>query len=152
MSHCSVTPEGKRKREEEDPRRMVGTPLVPWSGLRDFTVLGQGLSGKEEDLGSQKTTELALRAGRDPWRSPSPGRLPWQAHLPTYPGLCVLHLSSHLLCLTLNQQCCLRALACAANSAWIPLAGQILTCLLVLSLDAASLGKSFLYPSLSTPC
>lgn len=61
---------------------MLGTSLVPWSGLTDLAVLVKGLLGKEDDLGSQKTTELALRTGRAPGRSSSPGKLLWQAHLP----------------------------------------------------------------------
>lgn len=80
---------------------MLGTSFVPWSGLRDLAVLVKGLLGKEDELGSQKTTELALRTGRAPGRSSSPGKLLWQAHLPTYPGLHILCLSPYLLCLTL---------------------------------------------------
>lgn len=55
MSHCLVTPEGKRKRKDEGPCGMAGTSLVRWHGLRDFGMLAKGLSGK--DLGSQETTE-----------------------------------------------------------------------------------------------
>lgn len=55
---------------------MAGTSFVPWSDLRDFGVLVKQLSGQEEDLGSQKITESALRAGRDVRRPASPGRLP----------------------------------------------------------------------------
>ena len=75
---------------------MLGTSLVPWSGLRDLAVLVKGLSGKEEDLGSPKTPELALRTGRDP------GSHLVQASYPGKPTcLHILRLSSYLLCLTL---------------------------------------------------
>lgn len=55
---------------------MAGTSFVPWGGLRDFGLLAKRLSGQEEDLGSRKTTESALGAGRDVRRPPSPGKLP----------------------------------------------------------------------------
>ena len=52
----------ERKEEGPGPRGRLGISL---SGLRDVAVLVQGLSGQEEDLGSQKTTGSALRTGRD---------------------------------------------------------------------------------------
>lgn len=46
---------------------MAGTSLVPWSPLRDFGMLVKGLSGKEEDLGSQEATESAPGGWEGPW-------------------------------------------------------------------------------------
>lgn len=54
LSHCPVTPQGKRKKEE-GPRGMGGASLPPWSGLRDFGLLAKGLSGEVEGLGSETT-------------------------------------------------------------------------------------------------
>lgn len=125
LSHSPVTPQGKRK--EEGPCGMGGASLPPWSGLGDFGKLVKGLSGEEED-----PLERNLR------RSSNPSERPWQAYLHMYPpSLFPVLVLDHV-----NQQFSLWAFAVLLGCppAW---AGQILTCLLVLSLDITSPGKPY---------
>lgn len=152
MSHCPVTAEGKRKRKKEGPGRVVGTSLMPWSGLEHFSMLAKGLPGKEGPQLSEEQRS-AVRAGRDLGRSSRPGKGPWRAYLPGCP-IQVCYLASLFPPLVLDhasRRCSLWAFAIVLASPPV-LAGQIVTCLLVLSLASTSLGKPFLHPSLSIPC
>ena len=94
--HESLPSHSRREKKEERGPTWAGWDFpcgLEW--LWDLARLVKGLSGEEEHLGSQRTTESALRAGRALKRSPGPGRLPLQ---PTC--LHILHLSSRLLCST----------------------------------------------------